>query len=289
MAAAIALILVSTLVLWLVIPKQSGQELFTSQYKPYPAPSDTLAPATEPELAREFLKEQDAPSSPAAEAHSKKELSQENVQERIPPSPSIPAEETTPGRLKDADLAVDTKEKESRTVQQELSKSENSADANKAVAGAPESVQRSEQAEAVAEDEPQATAFSARSKTTLPAASSAKSNEPARTSFQLGMLAYKNEKYENAIRYFEMKDNPPEASFFAGVSYLSLENPHLAIQKLDAYLAGEHTSYQEAAWWYKALSLIKTGDKQAARTCLARVVTFKGEFEQKATRLLRKM
>ncbi len=41
MAAAIALLLASTLVLWLVIPRKDVSTYITEEYKPYPAPADS--------------------------------------------------------------------------------------------------------------------------------------------------------------------------------------------------------------------------------------------------------
>jgi predicted anti-sigma-YlaC factor YlaD len=42
MAAAFALLVVSTAVLFLILPKKDEMELFTQEFKPYPAPLDSV-------------------------------------------------------------------------------------------------------------------------------------------------------------------------------------------------------------------------------------------------------
>ena len=70
---------------------------------------------------------------------------------------------------------------------------------------------------------------------------------------------------------------------------LSLENPHKAIGYFDNYIAGGNPKFREAAWWYKGLAYLKTDDKKKAKSALEQVITFKGEFEQQARELLRKL
>ena len=125
----------------------------------------------------------------------------------------------------------------------------------------------------------------------LSAASAKKSTENpgVQITFNEGLNYYKNADYKRALTLFEKAIQHPEASFYAGSCMLSLENPHKAIRYFDTYLAGGSAKFKEAALWYKGLAYLKTDDKKKAKTALEQVITLKGEFEQQARELLRKL
>ncbi|MBP7166077.1 MAG: tetratricopeptide repeat protein [Bacteroidia bacterium] len=287
MAAAVALIAVSTITLYLVIPRQSNQELFTQEYKPYPAAPEPSISANEPILPEneqltngqeknsinEEIQKSDVKVVVATDAQSLAEAAKtpESVQNKY----TFASDEVS--NLNESDSEKDNS---SGGTAEEVMSDASLAKAEKEVsaavaAPASESIQLSE-----------TKSTAVRSK-----ASSKKKAEDSglENTFNQGLNYYKKEDYKTALTLFEKSIQHPEASFYAGSCMLSLENPHKAIGYFDNYIAGGNPKFREAAWWYKGLAYLKTDDKKKAKSALEQVITFKGEFEQQARELLRKL
>jgi tetratricopeptide (TPR) repeat protein len=287
MAAAVALIAVSTITLYLVIPRQSNQELFTQEYKPYPAAPAPVTSANEP-----IIPENEQLSN-GQKANSKNEESQKSEVKVVVVTDAQSLEEATKSPESEqgkytlvADEVATVNESDSEKdlssggateevmSDASLAKAEKDVRA-KAAAPASESIQLSE----------------VKSPAVLSAASAKKRAEDSgvENTFNQGLNSYKKGEYKTALTLFEKAIQHPEASFYAGSCLLSLENPHKAIRYFDKYIGGGNAKFKEAAWWYKGLAYLKTDDKKKAKTALEQVITFKGEFEQQARELLRKL
>ncbi len=278
MAAAIALIFISTLVLFLILPDNKEAELFTQEYKPYPAPavsdnSDVEVSPAPIELkageAQEQVNSENIKSSARQQARAEPEEKeiQDNVQMSIEAPQDAIAEEAAP----------DNKDEDFR----EGNVSEKTT----------EEIPASTTVSALKEERSESKAVSStRKSAAVPSATESIATDAAKIDldFQLGIEAYRKQDYSTASRYLE-KSNHPEAQFYLGVSQLSLDNPHIAIDKLSAYLKSGDKKLREAAWWYTGLSAIKAKDKKLAKKALKEVITFKGKFEKQATDLLRKL
>lgn len=287
MAAAVALIAVSTITLYLVIPRQSNQELFTQEYKPYPAAPEPTISANEP------LRPENEQLTNGQEQKSINEESQKRDVKVVVV--------TDAKNLEEAANSTESVQGNQTFTLNEVSKfQESDSDKDLSSGGASDEV-RSDASLAKAEKEVNAAEAAPASenvqlseiKTTSvrSAASAKKSTEDSgvQITFNEGLNYYKKGDYKTALSLFEKSIQHPEASFYAGSCLLSLENPHKAIRYFDTYLAGGNTKFKEAAWWYKGLAYLKTDDKKRAKTALEQAITFKGEFEQQARELLRKI
>lgn len=287
MAAAVALIAVSTITLYLVIPRQSNQELFTQEYKPYPAAPEPTISANEPILPENEQLSNGKNNSSVNSDDKKNEVKVVAVTDAQSLEDATKSPESVQSEYKlvaDEVSAVNESNSESdlfsgvateETMKDKrLAKEENEV-TTKATSSAPESIQLSEVQTAAV-----------RSKTS---AKKYTEDSGSKNAFNEGLNYYKKGEYRAALAQFEKAIQHPEASFYAGSCMLSLENPHAAIRYFDTYIAGGNPKFKEAAWWYKGLAYLKTDDKKKAKSALEQVITFKGEFEQQARELLRKL
>lgn len=87
-----------------------------------------------------------------------------------------------------------------------------------------------------------------------------------------GMSKYGKQDYAGAVAAFEealKKDpNDEQALFYAGVSWLSLEQPDKAIAHLTRITQNRSSKYFDDSQWYLSLAYIKKKDAQNARTIL---------------------
>lgn len=287
MAAAVALIAVSTLTLYLVIPRQSNQELFTQEYKPYPAAPEPSISANEPispeneqlangrenKIKNEVRQKSDVKVVVSTDANNLNDVSKST--ESVQGDYTITMDEVASVKVADSEKDLSSGGA-SEEVGADASLAKVEKEENPAIAApASENYQLSE----------------VKTTSVRSAASAKKSTEDlsAKNTFNEGLNFYKKGDYKSALNLFEKSTQHPEASFYAGSCLLSLENPHKAIRYFDTYLAGGNTKFKEAAWWYKGLAYLKTEDKNKAKSALEQVITFKGEFEQQARELLRKL
>ena len=106
----------------------------------------------------------------------------------------------------------------------------------------------------------------------------------------LAITAYNSGQYQEAAAMLErvLKKQPAnrKAAFYAGVSYLSLEQPEKAIDKLNVAIDDENCAYYESALWYKALALVKLNKKKKAGEILEKIITLKRTYKEKAEEML---
>lgn len=288
-AAAVALIFVSTLTLWLVLPKNNVQDLALENTKPYPAPADV---ASEPILENQEIKvlnEQSVPTS-----------SKSNT-------PSVASREIM---MEDAPMETSIAEKDIQSDEVYSTQAP-----TKAALSKEESVKKAEHESAPAQYKEPSTETKSKTETSLSevavasktpttrAASSSEVFQDAGTTVEVtdankfntddfykkGIKEYKNKKYAAAISYLEKCSDKPDARFYSGVSYFLLENPHLALSHLEKYIQTNQTSYREAAYWYSGLSHLKLENKAAAKQSFEKVLPFKGEFEKQAVEMLKSL
>ncbi|MBP7244184.1 MAG: hypothetical protein KBA99_02640 [Bacteroidia bacterium] len=285
MAAAIVLIFISTFTLWMVIPKNNTQELMSEKSVAYPAPSEISSEPLQENQEMQVPNEQiKTLSKSQAPAFVEREVQVEDaVTESTPESNQKGNEE-----IFSAVPAAEAKEENDV----ETSKSKNEVvKASEADLAASENVQSGTSTSEVAvvqkKSAAQVTTSSARQKDE--GASDDSNKFSTDDLYKKGIKEYKNKKYAAAITYLEQCTNKPEALFYNGVSYFLIDNPHLALSKLEKYIQTNQSTYREAACWYMGLSYLKLDNKSAAKQSFEKVLPFKGEFEKQAMEMLKSL
>jgi tetratricopeptide (TPR) repeat protein len=287
-AAAFALILVSTFTLWMIIPKTNVQELALENSQPYPAPEEAASETILQNREMQVPNEQSAPT--VAKNNAKTE------------APAIMQMETTVSETVTAEKDVQADEVFSSQLATEP-QSVNEGN-EKALDNTLAKAQKEER-----DDELKTKSMTmsevavASKKQSARAASSVEAQEEAATMrdnydsykvntdelYKRGIKEYKNKKYALAISHFEKCSDKAKARFYEGVSYFLIENPHLALTNLEKYIQTNQPQYREASYWYSGLSYLKLGNKVAAKQAFEKVLPFKGEFEKQATEMLKSL
>jgi len=111
--------------------------------------------------------------------------------------------------------------------------------------------------------------------------------------FRTAMRPYQQGEYARAVTALEadVKSNPRDsgALFFLGVSHLLAGQTANGIAVLQQCIALGDTPYLEEAHFYLAEGFLRKGDASAARSELSEVVRLKGDYEDKARRLLEQL
>ncbi|MBK9637873.1 MAG: tetratricopeptide repeat protein [Bacteroidetes bacterium] len=282
MAAAIVLIFISTITLWMVIPKNNTQELISEKSVPYPAPSENSIELKQESQGMQVPNEQAAPPSksqaPTISTREEQNIDvtaeslpavNENVSDELfSEAPSSPVKE-------ESDMAKAVSKQEVKVPESDPSTSENKqsgtslseVDIEQKKSGVHITTSAARQHDAGASEDSNKDDFD--------------------DLYKKGIKEYKNKKYTSAITYLEQCTNKPEAMFYTGVSYFLIDNPHLALSKLEKYIQTNQTSYREASFWYMGLSYLKLDNKSAAKQSFENVLPFKGEFEKQAMEMLK--
>ena len=285
MAAAIALIFVSTLTLWMVIPKNTTQELMSEKSVAYPAPSEISSEPLQESQVMQVPSEQSAPHSKSqaptvlerevqvedAVAESTPESNEKGNKEIFSAVPAAKAKEESD------EVTSRSKNEAVKTPEADLAASEN----------VQSGTSYSEVAVVQKKSAAQVTTSSARQQDE--GASDDSNKFSTDDLYKKGIKEYKNKKYAAAITYLEQCTNKPEALFYNGVSYFLIDNPHLALNTLEKYIQTNQTIYREAAFWYMGLSYLKLDNKSAAKQSFENVLPFKGEFEKQAIEMLKSL
>lgn len=288
-AAAVVLIFVSALTLWMVLPKTNVQELALENSKPYPAPTNV---ASEPILEITEMQVLDEQSAAPLSKSSAPPVASKDIQINDAVAESAPTEKK---------LQADEVFSNQAPVTAHIAKEESEKKASNDLANTT--------------NEETTTATKATSETVLTGVEESSKRPPARATsssgvqrdavvaeeitddnkinsedfFKKGIKEYKNKKYAVAISYLEKCMDKPEARFYSGVSYFLLENPHLAISNLEKYIQTNQATYREASYWYLGLSYLKLENKAAAKQAFEKVLPFKGEFEKQALEMLKSL
>lgn len=287
-AAAVVLIFVSTLTLWLVVPKNNVQDLALENTKPYPAPADVTSENIPENTQTQVINETSAlaksksntPSMVSQEIKMNDPLeesvtaekdiqSDENYFEQAPATAALSKEESAKTIELESAPAQSKDQLSDAKLKTETSLSEVTVTTKKSVSRAASSVEAAEDAGAVNVGDIQGVT--------------------AADFYKKGIKEYKNKNYVSAISQFEKCFNKPEALFYTGISYFLLENPHLALSHLEKYIQTNQTIYREAAYWYAGLSHLKLENKTAAKQSFEKVLLFKGEFEKQAIEMLKSL
>ena len=285
MAAAIVLIFISTITLWMVIPKNNTQELMSEKSVAYPAPSENSMEPLQKNQGIQVPNEQIAPLSKSqaptvlerevqvedAVAESTPELKEKANEEIFSAVPASKAKE-------ESDQATSVSRNEVvEYAEEKLSTSEN----------VQSGTSRREVAVVHKKSAARVTTSSTRQQDVGASDDSNKYNSDEL--YKKGIKEYKNKKYAAAIAFLEQCTNKPEAVFYTGVSYFLIDNPHLALSTLEKYIQTNQSTYREAACWYMGLSYIKLDNKSAAKQSFEKVLPFKGEFEKQAIEMLKSL
>jgi len=111
--------------------------------------------------------------------------------------------------------------------------------------------------------------------------------------FRMAMKAYQQGDYARAVTTLQTDVNlnpeDPGALFFLGVSHLLAGQTANGITVLQQCIALGNTPYLEEAHFYLAEGFLRKGDASAARSELGEVVRLKGDYEDKAQRLLEQL
>lgn len=288
-AAAVALLFVSTITLFIILPKQNAQKLALENSQPYPAPEEVASEPIQENQEMQVLNEQSAPS--LSKSNTPEVVARENTMNEAPlesatAEKDIQSDEVYSNQAPAA--AALTKEESKNMVIPQLA---NAPTDNKSTET--KSMNETTMSEAaVAEKKSQTRAASSfEAPQDAGAAFDATDAYKLRTDdlFKKGIKEYKNKKYTAAISHFENCRDKPEAQFYMGVSYFLLDNPHLALKNLDKYIQTNQATYREASYWYSGLSHLKLENKTAAKQAFEKVLPFKGEFEKQAVEMLKSL
>ena len=289
-AAILVLLLISGSVLWYFLPNVNNEKLFTQEFKPYPAPKDSFSATMLPPPvgSTEALQEK------SNEIVVKQEQSVTANKAPVNPAVAVKDEEKEIVQVQELTEQVDHfDEVSARVVSAENEEKDAPASADLSLDKASALKKETDKKGEVVVSKQTAKKEKVASIESAPAAASGNKMtskyETSEKLFETGMNYYREARYEEALRNFKLATSYPESSFYSGICLLSLNRPKEALPLLDKYLSSGHKLNDEAAWWYKALALIKTDQRTEARTALEKVISFKGGYQQRAEELLRKM
>lgn len=75
---------------------------------------------------------------------------------------------------------------------------------------------------------------------------------------------YKQNDYNNALKYFNSLDNQITAKFYSGICYIELENYEDAINSFDRVISDNDNLFVEQAEWYRGLIFLMNNQKKEA-------------------------
>ena len=284
-AAAIALIFVSTFTLWMVIPKNNTQELMSEKSVAYPAPSEISSEPLQESQMMQVPNEQSAPLSKSqAPTVLEREVQVEDALTESTPELKEKANE----EIFSAVPASKAKEESDQATSVSSNEVVEVADEKPS---AKENVQSGRSLSEVAVVQKKSAIRTTTSSAQQQDAGASDDSNKYNTDdlYKKGIKEYKNKKYAAAIAFLEQCTNKPEAVFYTGVSYFLIDNPHLALSTLEKYIQTNQSTYREAACWYMGLSYIKLDNKSAAKQSFEKVLSFKGEFEKQAIEMLKSL
>ncbi|MFN0189022.1 MAG: tetratricopeptide repeat protein [Bacteroidia bacterium] len=283
MAAAIALIFISTFTLWVVIPKNNMQELVSEKSVAYPAPAENSSAPPQEFQEMQVANEQSAPQS--------KSQTPTVLEREVPINDAVV--ESPDEKMVVTDEAFSS-----------LSKAKSKEESNAATGVTDNEVATAPQVNQTSDNMMSGTILNEKSaerkkaEGRLTTSTAQKQNAEAHDDsdkfnsddlYKKGITEYKNKKYSAAIYYLEQCTDKPEALFYSGVSYFLMDNPHLALSTLVEYIRTNESPYREASFWYLGLSHLQLNNKSAAKQSFEKVLPFKGEFEKQAIEMLKSL
>lgn len=107
---------------------------------------------------------------------------------------------------------------------------------------------------------------------------------------KLAFIAYEQNNYSQAIRYFErlktQENAPSTVKLYLGLSYLSVERYKEGVGELESFLAQPNQDFSEAAKWYLALAYLKIDESEKSRSLLKELYQNQGDYAKKSKTLL---
>ncbi|MFL5753929.1 MAG: tetratricopeptide repeat protein [Bacteroidia bacterium] len=108
-----------------------------------------------------------------------------------------------------------------------------------------------------------------------------------------GLNAFNKAEYGRSLSFFsillDLNKKDVNALFYSGLSYYHTDKAQNAINMLDRVLENENNVFQQEAEWYKALSLIKNKDTEAAKQLLLKINARQGFYAERAGEKLKEM
>jgi hypothetical protein len=286
MAAAFALLLVSTAVLFLILPKKDEMELFTQEFKPYPAPIDSPIQQTPGTVLseKELSLNQEPPllKNPAKKVPIETMVKSTSEEAEVAASVEDIADNSLRSVATQEEKFALSDREDDRTKSESLNKADSITAVRQPASAANEFSNVPDQnagATAVMKEQVEI-ASAKKSRVQTAPASSASQHTEDESGYRAGIVAYQQQNYQEAIKYLG-QSNHPEAIFYLGLSYLSIDNPHSAITHLEKYLQSGDKKYEEAAWWYCGLSFMKTKNQRASKKHLKRLYAFTENLNSK--------
>ncbi len=114
------------------------------------------------------------------------------------------------------------------------------------------------------------------------------------SAFDLGIQAYKNKNFNQAIDYFsrvkydDSKGLYMQSSFFLGNTYLSLKRYPSAIKQFNEVIE-KFNYYDDEAQWYLALSYLGNDEQENAVKALEKIIEKDSGYKLQAQKLLNKL
>lgn len=283
-AAAIALIVCSTALLFIFLPKQNQEQIFSEEYKPYPAET-TPAPLPTPLSQNDSISQPvETESAPAAtrETGPLQKINQQQVssnrmektvESEVNESKNNPEPVTA---AKDVDQNSISEE----TAFSSMNVEEQSVEENVTMA-APATVNT--QSGNMETD-------SKKSLSEIQATSVSKEKyRPSVSPFDAAMKVYADSQYAKAAVMFDKISGRNDAKFYAGVSWLSAGESSKSIRRLNDYYNTGDIQHREASLWYLALAYIREKENTKARAVLNQIPPMNGIYKQQAVELLEKL
>jgi len=106
-----------------------------------------------------------------------------------------------------------------------------------------------------------------------------------------GLMYFKDKNFKRANEQFavliEQNKNDVNALFYGGLSFYSVDKNDMAVKYFDRVLLSPNNVFHPEAQWYKALALLKKGDKENARQAFELIVSEKGFYAKQAREKLK--
>lgn len=288
-AAAFALLIGSMALLWFFTPRMEPDQLFTQEFKPYPAP------ATDPNKEIPVVGEDSI--NDKFPAGKEKTVAEATVKD-APLTENVKSEnniaESTHGSVPEvSSVAEDVHSSESiisKSAQEEVYPTVGEAKKSRRVLDISDAkgVKESENS-AVSEGIPATSTATSQSREKQASSRKRSGITAPSDDYEAGISAYQNQNYSLAISYLRKLKEPSDARFYLGLSLLASEQPATALEQFKLYLQSKGSTKREAGYWYAALAAIKLDKKREARYLLQKVIPFHGEFELEAAELLKKL
>lgn len=294
-AAALCLLISA---IWFVNSRlqQSTEKIFTHEFEPYPAPTATDAAKADNAASTEFRPLNDTLSKKVVSAKKQEKLPAPQV---VEPSVKYTTESTTDAA---PEISLDENEVAERAMAPQEDIISDATAGSNAKQEADQVTDKSysyEQTTAESVGKPSAATTRKESMQDEVKQSVAEKDGAfkKKNEFQgildAGLAQYHDANYADAIKSFEavlkMDGENETAIFYAGVSYLALENADEALVRLKKLENNKSGDYYEPALWYEALAYVQKGEKKNAESILNKVIRLNGEHRKQAEELLLKL